>query len=104
MRVMVDVGIHARGWTEAAARAHWQRHFPEGADVMEREIQRIKRWPMQVITYVYGLHQIKQHKNAMATQRDFDVRDFHDRLLRLSHLSLQALNHLETFKPETPDE
>ena len=70
---------------------------------MEREIQRIKRWPMQVITYVYGLNQINLIKASMAAQPDFDVRSFHNHLLRLSHLPLQALSHLDTFKPgDTP--
>lgn len=104
MRVMIDVGIHARGWSDAQARTHWQRHFPEGVDVMEREIQRIKRWPMQVITYVYGMNQIKQLKSQLSTKPGFDVRTFHNNLLRLSHLPVQALDHLSTIKPETHHE
>lgn len=104
MRVMIDVGIHARGWTDAEARVHWQQHFPEGADVMEREIQRIKRWPMQVITYVYGLNQIKQLKSQQAAKPEFDLRSFHQQLLGLSHLPLQALTHLDTFQLETHHE
>lgn len=34
MRVMIDVGVHARGWNTAQARAHWLKLFPEGHDVM----------------------------------------------------------------------
>ncbi|WP_223786796.1 DUF885 family protein [Marinicella meishanensis] len=104
MRVMIDVGIHARGWTDAEARQHWQRHFPEGADVMEREIQRIKRWPMQVITYVYGMNQIKHSLSKQAARPDFDLRTFHHQLLGLSHFPLQALTHLDSYQPEAHHE
>lgn len=95
MRVMIDVGIHAKGWTDDQAQAHWLQHFPEGADVMNREINRIKRWPMQVNTYVYGKHKIEQLKHHLIADEsnNFDVRVFHRNLLNISHLPIHILNH-----------
>lgn len=97
MRVMIDVGLHAKGWTDAKAQQYWLRLFPEGEDVMMREINRIKRWPMQVNTYVYGKHQIEQLKQRLKTAESdaFDVRKFHQNLLKISYLPIHVLNQYE---------
>ncbi|MEP6847075.1 MAG: DUF885 family protein, partial [Panacibacter sp.] len=40
-------------------------------------------WPAQVITYKYGSMQILNWKNELQQKQgtDFDIKDFHDRLL-----------------------
>ena len=103
MRVMIDVGLHARGWSTAQARAHWQRLFPEGTDVMDREIRRIQRWPMQVNTYVYGKHKIEQLKTQLQLQAEDAAghRLVHHNLLSISRLPISSLNHYhELFNPQ----
>ncbi|MFC3194036.1 DUF885 family protein [Marinicella sediminis] len=95
MRVMIDVGIHARGWSIEQAQMHWRSHFPEGTDVMNREIERIKRWPMQVNTYVYGKHRIEQLKQQLQNKADFNLRTFHQNILTISHLPISTLNHYQ---------
>ncbi|MCB1584045.1 MAG: DUF885 family protein [Xanthomonadales bacterium] len=97
MRVMIDVGIHAKAWSDKTARQHWLQLFPEGEDVMEREINRIKRWPMQVNSYVYGKHRIEQLKlHLKAKEGDaFDVRLYHQNLLKISHLPIHVLSQYE---------
>jgi uncharacterized protein (DUF885 family) len=94
MRTMIDVGIHSKGWSDEQARKHWSMHFPEGMDVMEREITRIKRWPMQVNTYVYGKHKIEQLKQQLINNPsdEFNIKGFHQNLLQVSHFPIQVLN------------
>ncbi|WP_154223462.1 DUF885 family protein [Marinicella rhabdoformis] len=99
MRTMIDVGIHSKGWSVAYSKKFWQQHFPEGVDVMLREINRMKRWPMQVNTYVFGKHKIEQLKTKLKKQQGhaFDIRQFHHQLLKLSGMSVLALNDYQTI-------
>ncbi len=103
MRVMIDVGIHHKGWTKQQAIEFWQQHFPEGQDELAIAIDRIQRWPMQVNTYVFGKHKITQLKNQQVNQQKntFDVRQFHDRLLKLSGLSILFMSHFQQFQEES---
>jgi len=87
-RVLVDVGIHHQGWTFDEAKKYWIKHFPDGTDVMEREIKRIQRWPMQVNTYVYGKHRIELLKKNEMESSEFNIKKFHQNVLALSHLPL----------------
>lgn len=66
LRVLIDIGIHSLGWEDEKAQALWRQYLPETDDIMNREIKRIKRWPVQVITYVYGKSQIEQAINHSA--------------------------------------
>jgi uncharacterized protein (DUF885 family) len=103
MRVMTDVGIHAYGWTTEQASNHWLSRFPEGRDVMDREISRIQRWPMQVNTYVYGKHKIEQLKQHLQLQAEDTAghRRFHHNLLSISRLPISSLNHYSLlFNPQ----
>lgn len=105
MRVMIDVGLHNKGWTIKQAKQFWQHHFPEGVDVMMREINRMIRWPMQVNTYVFGKHKIEQLKTKRKKHQGdaFDIRQFHHQLLKLSGMSVLVLNDYQTlnFQSET---
>lgn len=58
VRVLLDIGIHYYGWTDQQARDVWMQYIPEQRAIIEREISRIRRWPVQVITYVYGKSKI----------------------------------------------
>ncbi|WP_191249816.1 DUF885 family protein [Kordiimonas sediminis] len=54
VRVLIDIGIHYEGWSDDQARDVWMTYIPNQTDIMEREINRIHNWPVQVITYVFG--------------------------------------------------
>jgi uncharacterized protein (DUF885 family) len=102
MRVMVDVGMHDKGWSPDQARQFWLQHFPEGKAVMNREINRIQRWPMQVNSYVYGQYSIEQLRNQLLTEQgeSFDLPQFHDQLLQLSGLTVRVITHFQFFQQE----
>jgi len=95
MRVIIDVGIHAQGWSEEKAQSYWLKHFPEGKDVMNREIKRIQNWPMQVNTYVFGKYKIEQlkHKLKQLHGQQFSEAQFHENIISLTRLPLVSINH-----------
>ncbi|MBS1528494.1 MAG: DUF885 family protein, partial [Bacteroidetes bacterium] len=55
-----------------------------------REIARIRRWPVQVITYKYGALQLMRWKEELQTKqgKNFNIKDFHDRVLNHGVLPL----------------
>ena len=95
MRVIIDVGIHAQGWSVSQAESYWLKHFPEGKDVMHREIERIQKWPMQVNTYVFGKYKIEQLKAQLKKQQGdmFNEVIFHKNIVSLSQLPLSSINY-----------
>lgn len=83
VRVPLDVGINYYGWSDEKALAFWKEHIPNQDAIAMREINRIKKWPAQVVTYKYFAMQIMQWKRTLMEQQgsSFDIKDFHDRIL-----------------------
>jgi len=88
-RLVVDVGLHERGWTRQQAVAH----LGGPSDDTEREVVRYMAWPAQALGYKIG-------QLAISTLRDeaeralgpaFDVRAFHDELLKDGAMPLTVL-------------
>lgn len=98
LRVLIDTGLHHEGWTEQQAKELWMRYLPHVPDVMEREINRIKNWPVQVITYVYGKHLIEQSiaraEQELASRPDLGKREIRNTILRLTNQPPVALNYI----------
>lgn len=92
-RLVVDTGLHARGWTRAQA----IRYLMEACGLPERfattEVLRYMAWPGQALGYKIGELTILDIR-ARAEQRlgpRFDLRAFHDALLAEGHLPLSML-------------
>ena len=83
VRVPLDVGINYYGWSDDKALAFWKQYIPNQDDIAMREINRMKRWPAQVITYKYGAAQILKWKEQMQKQQGtaFNIKTFHDKVL-----------------------
>lgn len=98
IRVLLDIGIHSEGWSDAQASAVWERYLPDRETTMRREINRIKRWPGQVISYVYGKYLIE---NAMrqSARSDFNIspKKLRSLIFRLSNQPPIALSYLRHF-------
>ncbi|MGB0988448.1 MAG: hypothetical protein ACPGVL_14520, partial [Pseudoalteromonas spongiae] len=77
------------------AKLLWQTYLPEHPEIMVREINRIKNWPAQVITYVYGKYRIEK---AIEPYRNNRTRAL-NRVLRLSNQPPLALEQLADFMP-----
>ena len=89
-RLVVDTGIHRLGWTRQQAIDYLREHAPEEP---VSEIDRYISWPGQALAYKMGQLKIRQLR-AGAEQRlgaKFDVRDFHDAVLRNGTLPLDLL-------------
>lgn len=90
VRVPLDVGLNYYGWTDQQALDFWKKNIRGQDGIAMREIARIRRWPAQVVTYKYGALQILHWKQALQKKqgKDFDIRDFHDRVLNHGSLPI----------------
>jgi uncharacterized protein (DUF885 family) len=90
VRLVVDTGIHEMGWTRAQAVEYFQTHAPQESLA---EVDRYISWPAQALAYKMGqLEILKLRKEAeQKLGSKFDIRDFHDVILRDGVLPLELL-------------
>ena len=93
LRVLIDIGIHYESWPDEKAKELWQTYLPEHPEIMVREINRIKNWPAQVITYVYGKYRIEKAIQPYQSNRTTAL----NHVLRLSNQPPLALEQLADF-------
>ena len=93
IRVVLDVGINQLGWSESQAHAFWQSQLPMLPSLADREIQRVRNWPVQAITYKLGAVMLRQLRAAAQAREgaSFDIRVFHDRVLKNGAVPLAML-------------
>src|ERR1700728_397040 len=92
-RLVVDTGLHALGWSRQAAVDWLAAHTPPPRLAVETEVDRYISFPGQALAYMVGRCEIVRLRTE-ATERlgdRFDLRDFHDLLLRVGILPLPAL-------------
>ncbi|MEZ5461227.1 DUF885 family protein [Dokdonella sp.] len=93
VRLVVDTGMHAKKWSREQAIDYMVA--TEGLDVpgATSEIERYVVWPGQALGYKIGMLKIQQlRKEAEAAYGDqFDIREFHDRLLAISSSALPVI-------------
>ncbi|MBS0393655.1 MAG: DUF885 domain-containing protein [Proteobacteria bacterium] len=90
VRLVVDTGIHAYGWTREQALAYFREHAPEESPA---EVDRYIAWPAQALAYKLGQLEIRALRSEAeaALGAHFDVREFHDVVLRDGVLPLALL-------------
>ena len=93
VRMVVDTGIHAQGWTRQQALDYMAAHTANGAPDNEIEVDRYIAWPGQALGYKAGQLKIKALRDkAQATLGErFDVRRFHAAVLDNGALPLPIL-------------
>ena len=88
-RLVVDVGLHAKGWTPEQAMDYLGGRYLQNT----REVERYMAWPGQALAYKIG--QLKflalRTKAQAALGPSFDVRAFHDELLADGAMPLTVL-------------
>lgn len=92
-RLVVDTGIHSKGWSRQKAIDFMAAQMPKPRHDIESEVDRYIVWPGQATAYKIGELKIKQLR-ARAQERlkdRFDVRAFHDRILADGSLPLAVL-------------
>jgi uncharacterized protein (DUF885 family) len=83
IRLVVDTGLHAKGWTQEQAVAYMSANSSIPQAAVEAEIRRYITWPGQATSYKIGMIRIQQLRvKAEAELGDgFDIRGFHDAVL-----------------------
>ena len=93
VRLVVDTGLHAKGWTEAQAVEYFSANSAAPEATVRSEVQRYITWPGQATAYKIGMIRIQQLR-ADAEQElgdRFDIRGFHDAELGGGALPLNLL-------------
>ena len=92
-RLVVDTGMHAMGWDRAKAVDYFLKNSPIEPVNAEVEIDRYITWPGQACAYKMGQRKIMELR-ALAKKTlgsKFDIRDFHDEVLKDGGMNLDTL-------------
>jgi uncharacterized protein (DUF885 family) len=92
-RLVVDTGIHAFGWDKARAIAFMRENTALTDANIEAEVNRYISWPGQALGYMIGRLKILElrARAEQALGERFDVRRFHDAVLRNGSVPLDVL-------------
>ena len=93
IRLVVDTGIHSKGWTQEQAVAFMSENSSIPKQAVEAEIRRYITWPGQATAYKIGMIKIQELRAKAETELgdDFDIRGFHDAILGGGALPLDLL-------------
>lgn len=95
VRLVVDTGLHAKGWTEESAVAYFKEKTPIAEGAIQSEVRRYIVWPGQATAYKIGMLKI-QELRVFAEQElgeEFDIRGFHDAVLDGGSMPLSMLEN-----------
>jgi len=94
MRLVVDTGLHAKGWTREQAIAYMLANSTLTESDVTAEVERYIVWPGQALGYKLGQLHISALR-ARAQQQlgaNFDVREFHSQVLRDGAVPMDVLS------------
>jgi uncharacterized protein (DUF885 family) len=92
-RLVVDTGIHSKGWTKAQAIAFMRDNTALTDANIEAEVNRYISWPGQALGYKLGELKLKELRTRAekALGPKFDLRAFHDQVLGSGAVPLDVL-------------
>jgi uncharacterized protein (DUF885 family) len=93
IRLVVDTGLHAKGWTREQAIQYSLENEAEAADSIEREIERYMANPGQALAYKIGQLKIQELRAIAETElgASFNIAQFHNQVLETGCVPLALL-------------
>ncbi len=92
-RLVIDTGVHHYGWSRERAIAYLRDHTALSEHEVTTEVDRYISWPAQALSYKLGeITIVKLRAQAEKELGDkFDVKSFHDAILRQGSVPLPVL-------------
>jgi len=93
MRLVVDTGIHAFGWSREKAINYMKSNSGLSEKNITTEVDRYINWPGQALAYKMGELKIKELRARAESKlgKKYDIRDFHDEVLKEGAVPLPVL-------------
>jgi len=93
VRLVLDTGIHAMGWTREQALQFFKDNAPKAEQDITVEVDRYIAWPGQALAYKIGQLKFRELRDSAAAALGprFDIRAYHDEALRNGALPLDLL-------------
>jgi uncharacterized protein (DUF885 family) len=97
-RLVVDTGMHAKGWSREQAVAYLRENTPMAELDILNEVDRYIAYPGQALAYMVGRLEIQRMRQAaeQSMAGRFDIRAFHDQVLGNGALPLAVLDEVIT--------
>lgn len=92
-RLVVDTGLHAKKWTYLQSVEWLDKNTPSTRAENMKAVERYTMWPGQATSYMVGKLKLKElrKKAEQKLGEKFDIRDFHDEILRNGAVPLDIL-------------
>jgi uncharacterized protein (DUF885 family) len=93
VRLVVDTGMHAKGWTREQAIDYFRANTALGDSDIKAEVERYIAWPAQALAYKVGqlkIAELRRRAQAKLGPR-FDIRAFHAQVVESGSLPLAVL-------------
>ena len=93
VRLVVDTGLHAKGWTRKQGVEFFRENTALGDADIAAEVERYIAWPGQALAYKVGQLKILELRSRAQQQLGprFDVREFHEQVIAGGSLPLDVL-------------
>lgn len=93
MRLVVDTGLHAKGWTRQQSIDYMLTNSNMGRSNVEAEVDRYIAIPSQALAYKIGALTIQRLRAKAEKQLGpkFDIKEFHEQVLMTGRLPMEIL-------------